>query len=176
METRTRTIAVLTLAALACGGTGAAAASPQREASKAVWAMGRAAEQHPLDEATARKVVTIMRAWKPAPLPKPKGQDAENVLSIMEYGIWNSFTAVVQRELADQNSTATIDGTPALKAAITSQGMSSREFVLALLAYQAARLADDLMSTIPHEPTAVVKRNIEVLRRIGPKKELPSWM
>jgi len=178
---RTAALAALSLATFACGGTGDAAASSQRRSSDAVLASGSAAENRPLDEATVRKVVAVMRAWKPAPLPPPRGEDAKSFTSLLEYRIWNGFTAVVQRELADQNSTATIDGTALLKAAIVRQGLSSREFVLALLAFQAARINDDLHASLKATGAAapplreVLQRNIEVIRRVGPKEELPSW-
>lgn len=177
----TAALATLSLATLACGGTGDAAASSQRRSSDAVRASGFAAENHPLDEATVRKVVAVMRAWSPPALAPPKGEDARSVPRVLEYGIRNSFTAVVQRELADRNSTATIDGTPPLKAAIAGQGLSSREFVMALLAFQAARINDDLNASLtaigaePAQLPAILKRNIEVIRSAGPKEELPSW-
>ena len=167
--------AALALATLACTGAGGAAAPSQERSSDAVLASGRAAEERPLDEATVRRVVAVMRAWTPPPLPPPKGKEGENVIRVLDYGIRNGFTAVVQRELADHNSTATIDGTPPLKAAIVAQGMSSREFVEALLAFQAARINGDLAESLRFELTGVLKRNVEVIRRVGSKKELPSW-
>ena len=178
---RTAALAALSLATFACGGTRASAASPQQHKSTdAVRALGSAAERHPLDEATVRKVVAIMRAWKPAPPPPPRGEDAKDMFSVIEYDMRNRFSFVVQQELADRNSTATIDGTAPLKAAIVSQGLSSREFVLALLAFQAARFNDGVSTSLkglggqaPELPP-ILKQNIEVIRRVGPTNDLTS--
>ena len=102
------------------------------------------------------------------------------MFSVIEYDIRNRFSFVVQQELADRNSTATIDSTAPLKAAIVSQGLSSREFVLALLAFQAARLNDGVSTSLKAlggkapELTPILKQNIEVIRRVGPTEDLTS--
>jgi hypothetical protein len=177
---RTAALAALSLATFACGGTKDAAASSQRRGDHAVIASGIAAEYRPLDEATVRKIVAIMRAWQPERVPPPSGDKAKDLLSAMDHRIQNRFTAVVQRELAERNSTATIDGTAPLKAAIVREGLSSREFVLALLAFLVARQNDDLNAYLkltggkPAELSAALQRNIEIIRSIGPKEELPS--
>src|SRR5687768_4108249 len=84
---RTAALAALSLATFACGGSGDAAASSQRRSDDAVIASGMAAERRPLDEATVRKVVAIMRAWQPERRPPTKSENPEDVLSAMEHRI-----------------------------------------------------------------------------------------
>jgi hypothetical protein len=179
---RTVVLAALSLATFAWGGTGRAAASSQlRDGDGAVIASGLAAENHPLDEATVRKLVAIMRAWQPERRPSAKNEDPNDLLSAMERRTQNRFIAMVQRDLAVRNSTATIDATAPLKAAIVGHGLSSREFAVALLAFEVARQNDDLRTYLkatggtPAELPPVLQRNIEIIRRVGPREALPSW-
>jgi hypothetical protein len=113
---RTAVLAALSLATLACGRPDEALGSMAQSTAKA--AAKKATfnpHNNPLDEATARKVVAVMQAWTP-PVPEPsaKAKAEGDLVGGMKDVLERAFTNVVYVELVEQDSTATIDGTPAL--------------------------------------------------------------
>src|SRR5688572_10690953 len=138
---RTAGLALLSVATLACGGgsSDAQGSTAQSGGRAPVHKVHFDAHRHQLDEASARKVVAVMRAWTPPEPELPNELEASgDIVGAMKYALERAFTTVAHRELTEQNSTATIDGTPLLKAAIVGQGLTSREFAKALLALQVA--------------------------------------
>ena len=92
-----------------------------------------------------------------------------------------AFTTVAYRELAEQNSTATIDGTPALTAAIAGQGLSSRDFAKALIALQMAKLEMETRemvvatgAKVNYELRGTLKANADLVRRLKTEGGFPS--
>jgi hypothetical protein len=174
---RIAALAALSLATIAGANAEARGQAPRTDAAArpGTSAPRFSPEYHPLDAATVRKVVAVMRAWTPPPPPKPTGADAESLPRIMEFRMRHMFISVVARELSEQDSTATIDATPPLRAALVREGLSSREFAKGMLAFKAAQFANDINPLVPHTPTAVVQQNIAVIRGVGASHALPSW-
>lgn len=180
---RTAGLAVLSLATLACGwpsdALGSTAQAPRKTGIQKVHFDP---SSHLVDEPTARKVVAVMRAWTP-PLPKPSKQhrDDLNLVGGMQDMLERAFTTVAYRELAEQNSTATIDGTPALTAAIAGQGLSSRDFAKALIALQMAKLEMETRemvvatgAKVNYELRGTLKANADLVRRLKTEGGFPS--
>jgi hypothetical protein len=148
-------------------------------------------KEYPLDEARVRKLAAIMRAWDPKG-PEPTSDDPNvfvDKMSWMRKGV--EFENKVVAELTERSSTATIERVPELKAAIAREGLSTREFAEAYLAYKTAegellvagleQLAGAVAGTTASkqpEPrySAVFKDNIELIRRMDKEGALPrSW-
>jgi hypothetical protein len=185
-------LAVLTLPAAACSGD-AQGGSPQAT-NRAADARGRFdPKTYPLDEAQVRKLATIMRAWDPKG-PEPTSQDPNvyvDPMARMRKGV--AFENKIVTELTEQNSTATIESVPELKAAIAREGLSPREFAELYLAYKTAegqlmvtglsQLAGAVSGTAPRnapqpapKPSGVFENNLELLRRMDKEGTLPpSW-
>ncbi len=188
----TAAVAALSLATVACSSAEgeAQAARTRGGAVPRVNQSGYSAEFYPLDEDTVRKVVAVMRAWTP-PEPTSKSfhekiegpdqlsaEEAGSILAARWDAIEKTFLPVVRRDLM-ADSTATIDGTPALKAAIASQGLSSRRFAEAMLAYHATLANIDVGDLLNAEfgKSEVLVKNRALIRRMRASEggELPSW-
>jgi hypothetical protein len=180
---RIATLAALSLATVACG-SGAMEARASAGQSNGRTAASRprfSADNYPLDEATVRKVAAVMRAWTPPELP-PRRVDPENVMKGMQEALESTFTVVVSKDLMEKDSTATIDRTAPLTAAIASQGLSSRKFAEALMAVQAASVAIDLGDFLAAngggkpawEPSDIAKANIALIRKARADGALPT--
>jgi len=183
------TCVAMVFPALACGGGQAQSTkSTGAEASKATQPR-RATSYSPLtyklDEATVRKVAAVMRAWDPKG-PPPKSEDPKELAAYWgKMSAGSDLTNKIGKELIYENSTATVDSTPELKAAIEKQGMSSREFVEAALAYTNAlgmldvegleKIYGKQEGKPAFTPTGVFKENVELVRRMNKEEELPSW-
>jgi hypothetical protein len=146
---------------------------------------------YPLDESKVRKMAAIMGAWDPKG-PEPTSQDPNvyvDKMGWMRKGI--EFENKVVTELLNQNSTATIDSVPELRAAIAREGFSPREFAETYLAYKTAEgellvagltqlagavagvPAPDSRQTEP-KASGVFKDNIELIRRMDKEGTLPT--
>ena len=174
-------LVVLLFATLACEGE-------QTTAGAATGGSGYSPLTYPLDEAKVRKVAAVMREWDPTG-PPPESEDPNELAaywSKMRAGV--DLQNTIGRELLYESSTATIDNNPELKAAIRRQGLSSREFAEAMLAYTNAMGALDVealgeiygdASGPPPElqkmMTGVFKDNVELIRRMSEEEDLPSW-
>jgi hypothetical protein len=177
---RVAALAALSVATLACGGPMAASAPAGQAEGRAAPSRPRySAEHYPLDEATVRKVGAVIRAWTP-PEPELPKRRAEGVVDAMQMAIESTFTTHVAKDLK-ADSTATIDATPPLKAAIVQQGLSSRTFAEALLAVQAASFAigmeHALQGAAPDpalETPPTLKANVELVRRMRAEGVLPA--
>jgi hypothetical protein len=178
--------AVLTLPTAACRGD-AQGASPRT-------GEGRGAKYDPktyaLDEARVRKLAAVMRAWDPKG-PEPKSDDPNvfvDKMGWMRKGV--EFENKVVIDLTERNSTATLESVPELKAAIAREGLSTREFAEAYLAYKTAegellvaglsQLARGVAGTSAAqqpEPkySGVFKDNIELVGRMDKEGTLPRW-
>lgn len=184
-------LAVFALPTAACRGD-AQGTGPQTE-SRAGEARGAKFDPkaYALDEARVRKLGAVMRAWDPKG-PEPKSDDPNvfvDKMSWMRKGV--EFDNKVVLDLTGRNSTATIESVPELKAAIAREGLSTREFAEAYLAYKTAegellvaglsQLAGAVAGTSTSqqpEPkySRVFKDNIELLRRMDKEGTLPpSW-
>lgn len=178
--------ALLTLPTAACSGD-AQGGSPQTT-SRAAGARGEVFDPKTfaLDEAKVRKMGAVMSAWDPKG-PKPTSDDP-NVMGWMRKGI--DFENTVVREFG-QNSTATIESVPELKAAIAREGLTPREFAEIYMAYKTAegqllvagfeQLAGAVAGTAapktpPPGPQAsgVFKDNIDLLIRMDKEGTLPD--
>ena len=180
---RTAGLALVSLATLACSsGTSDAQGPTPRSERRAPIKTYFDPQAHALDEATARKVIAVMRAWTP---PEPKApkelQESGDIVGAMKYVLENAFTMVAARELTEQNSTATIDGSPLLVAAVHGQGLSSREFAKALITFQIATLDIGLRDmaaangiTHPRELVGVHKANTDLVRKLTAEGAIPS--
>jgi hypothetical protein len=180
---RTAALAVLTLATLACGRPDEALGSAAQSTAKA--GVKKAAfdpHTNPLDEATARKVVAVMRAWTP-PVPEPSAKATAdgNFTAGMKDVLERAFTNVVYVELVEKDSTATIDATPALRVAVVGQGMSSREFAKGMLTLQMAILAEGFAEmaranggTYAYKPGVNQAAVIQIVRKLKAEGAIPS--
>jgi len=183
-------LVVLLFATLACEGeqTSAGAGEAQAERPAATRGSGYSPLKYPLDEAKVRKVAAVMREWDPAG-PPPESEDPNELAaywSRMRAGV--DLQNTIGRELLNENSTATIDNNLELMAAIRRQGLSSREFAEAMLAYTNAMGALDVEaleefygdesgrpSELQKMMTGVFKDNVELIRRMSEEEDLPSW-
>lgn len=185
-------LAVLTLPTTACRGD-AQSTSPHATTA-ASDARGRFdPKTYPLDEARVRKLAVVMRAWDPKG-PEPTSQDPNvyvDPMARMRKGV--DFENTIVLELTEQNSTATIESVPELKAAIAREGLTPREFAEMYLAYKTAegqlmvtglsQLAGAVSGTAPSnaprpgpDSSAVFESNLELLRRMDKEGTLPpSW-
>src|SRR5688572_18300025 len=172
---RTAALAALSLATLACSPVDGDAQATRLKGidvpvvNRAGYSPGR----YPLDEATVRKVVAVMRAWTPPRPERRKAKEGESFFAAAEEALLRSFPTIVVRELMIENSTATIDGTATLKAAIASQGLSSRTFAEALCAYKEASVtmavADISHAQVGKDgytPGPVLTKNMDLIRRM----------
>ena len=177
-------LAVVSLATLACNGEPKNAGASMSQPGGRVAASGSRYSplNYRLDEAKVHKVAAVMREWDPTG-PPPKSEDPNELAAY-----WAKMTAGAEfgnkigRELLNENSTATIDSTSDLKVAIERQGLSSREFVEALLAYTNAMGALDIEGLekvygkkSEFTPTGVFKENVELIRRMNKEEDLPAW-
>ena len=185
--------AVLTLVTAACRGD--AEGTSRQAATRAEAAPGRAFDPktYALDEAAVRKLAAVMRAWDPKG-PEPKNQDPTvyvDPMARIKKGV--EFENKVVGELMSQNSTATIESVPELKAAIAREGLSPREFASMFVAYKSAegqlmvtgltQLAGAVSGTPPPaapqpapKSSEIFERNLELLRRMDKEGTLPpSW-
>jgi hypothetical protein len=172
------TLAAAAVATIACSTAQGQAQAPRSAGAAAatITRSGYSAHDHALDEATIDKVLAVMRAWTPPDPPKPTGTPAEVFDAVMKQAVETSLQTGLYDELA-RNSTATIDATPALKAAIVGQGLSSREFAEALFAFQVTVLAVDLGDMGKwmgvkdgYKPGPVMTRNMDLVRRMRAAK------
>jgi hypothetical protein len=178
---RLAALAAVSLATVACGsGATEARVAGQATVRTATTTKRFSADYHPLDEATVRKVAAVMRAWTPPEPPPPRSDDPANFTRNMKEAFESTFTVVVSKELIEKDSTATIDRTLPLKAAIVSQGLSSRTFAESLMAIQAASLAIDLgdffksMGNPAPEPSGIRKANMDLVRKVRAEGALPT--
>jgi hypothetical protein len=184
-------LAALTLPTAACGGDAQGGSAP---ASRAANAGGRFdPKAYPLDEPKVRKLAAVMGAWDPKG-PEPTTQDPNvhvDPMARMRKGV--EFENKIVAELTNQNSTATIESVPELKAAIAREGMSPREFAEMYVAYKTAegqlmvtglsQLAGAVSGTAPRKAPAatpkasgVFEDNLELLSRMDKEGTLPpSW-
>jgi hypothetical protein len=180
-------IAFLLPAAIACNrdAQGTAGGSSRESARAPANRSNYSPLSYPLDDAKVRKVAAVMRAWDPKG-PPPKSEDPKELAAYWgKLSAGSDFTNKIGKELIYENSTATVDSTPELKAAIEKQEMSSREFVEAALAYTNALGALDVEGLEKFygkqdgkpafTPTGVFKENVELVRRMNKEEELPSW-
>jgi hypothetical protein len=172
-------VAALSLATLACGGPMEASEPAGQVKGRATSRARYSAEQYPLDETMVRKVGAVISAWTP-PTPDLPKRKAEGVLDAMEMAIESTFTTRVAQDLKT-DSTATIDATPALKALLARQGLSSRTFAEALLAVQAASWAISMEQALPEaardpalQPGMTLQSNIELVRKVRAEGVLPK--
>ena len=123
-----------------------------------------------------------MRAWTP---PEPKApkelKESGDFVGAMQYVLENAFTMVAARELCEQNSTATIDASPLLMAAVYSQGLSSREFATALVTFQMTSMHVGLLDMLasqgikhPKELAGIEKANADLVRKLTAEGAIPS--
>ena len=185
--------AVLTLLTAACRGE-AQDAGP-RTASRAGEARGAAFDPktYALDEAKLRKMGAVMRAWDPKG-PEPTSENPAvyvDRMSWMKKGI--EFENKVVTELMGQNSTATLESVPELRAAMAREGLSPREFAAVYVAYKTAegelmvagleQLSGAVAGTAAPDsprpkprPSGVLEGNLELLRRMDKEGTLPeAW-
>lgn len=178
-------LVALTLPAAACSGD--ARGGSGQTSSAAANARGKFdPKTYALDEAKVRKMGAVMSAWDPKG-PKPTSDDP-NVMGWMMKGV--DFENTVGRELG-QNSTATIESVPELKAAIAREGLTPREFAEIYMAYKTAeghlmvagleQLSGAIAGTAapktpPPGPQAsgVFKDNIDLLIRMDKEGTLPD--
>jgi hypothetical protein len=181
---RSAGLALLLLATLACGGgtSDAQEATTARARRSAGAKVPMDPHAYLLNEAEARQVVAVMRAWTP-PVPEVPQEikQSGDIIKVFEYGLEHSFTVVAHRELTEQNSTATIDSVPALQAAIARAGLSSRQFAKALLALQTATMDVGFrdMAALqgakhPGELFGTAKANAELVRKLTAEGAIPS--
>jgi hypothetical protein len=180
--------AVLTLTTTAACGGDVQGTSPQTTSRAGARFDPKA---YALDEAKVRKLAAVMRAWDPKG-PEPKSDDPNvfvDKMGWMRKGV--EFDNKVVLDLTARNSTATLESVPELKAAIAREGLSTREFAEAYLAYKTAegellvaglgQLAGAVAGTSAAqqpEPkyTGVFKDNIELVLRMDKEGTLPrSW-
>jgi hypothetical protein len=182
-------LAVLTLPTAACRGD-AQGTSPQATTRAGARFDPKA---YPLDEAKVRKMGAVMRAWDPKG-PEPKSDDPNvyvDKMGWMRKGI--DFENKVVTELLNQNSTATIESVPELRAALTREGLSPREFAEIYVAYKtvegelmvdglgqlAGAVAGTSSSKAPPaapKSSGVFKDNTELIRRMDKEGTLPeAW-
>ena len=182
--------AVLTLSTAACRGE-AQDTGPQT-ASRAGVARGAAFDPktYPLDEAKLRKMGAVMRAWDPKG-PEPTSEDPTvyvDRMAWMRKGI--DFENKVVTEFG-QNSTATLESVPELRAAMAREGLSPREFATIYLAYKTAEgellvtgleqlsgaiAGKSAADSPPPAPRTLgaLKENVELLRRMDKEGTLPE--
>jgi hypothetical protein len=187
-------VVLLTGPAAACGGDAQGGAQATSPASGARGPFDP--KTYALDEAKVRKLGAIMRAWDPRG-PEPSSDDPNGYVNTMartRKGI--DFENKVVLELTRQNSTATIESVPELKAAIAREGLSPREFAELYMAYKTAegqlmvaglsQLAGAVSGTVtgatpprapqPEPASGVFENNLELLRRMDKEGTLPpSW-
>jgi hypothetical protein len=186
-------LAVLTLSTAACRGE-ARDTGPQTTSGAGV-ARGAAFDPktYPLDEAKLRKMGAVMRAWDPKG-PEPTSEDPTvyvDRMAWMRKGI--EFENKVVTELLSQNSTATLESIPELRAAMAREGFSPREFAAVYLAYKTAegelmvtgleQLSGAIAGTSgsgspPPAPrtSGALKENLELIRRMDKEGTLPeAW-
>ena len=184
--------ALLMLPTAACRGD--AHGNGPQSTSRAGDARGPAFDPktYPLDEAKVRKMAAVMSAWDPKG-PEPASDDPNvyvDRMGWMKKGI--DFENKVVRELG-QNSTATIESVPELKAAIAREGLSPREFAEIYMAYKTVegelmvagleQLAGAVAGTStskarPPEPqsSGVLEANKALIVRMDKEKTLPdTW-
>ena len=183
-------LVLLALPTTACSGD-VQGGSAQTAASAADGNRGRFdPKTFPLDEAGVRKLAAVMRAWDPKG-PEPKTQDPNvyvDPMARIKKGI--AFENKVVGEFMSQNSTATIESVPELKAAIAREGLSPREFATLFVAYKSAegqlmvtgltQLAGAVSGTAPPKApqpapnsSGVFENNLELLRRMDKERTLP---
>jgi hypothetical protein len=188
MPIRHMTAVVMIVPLLGCGSGAQEAGSANAGATQSARSRktsGYSPLSYPLDETKVRRVAAIMREWDPKG-PPPKSEDPNELAAYWaKLSAGGDFSNKIGKELIYENSTATVDSTAALKAAIEKQGMSSRDFVEALLAYTNAMGALDVEGLEKvygkqegkpaFTPTGVFKENVELVRRMNKQEDLPSW-